>query len=432
MPGLFDRVVANLHSAQTVTSEELKTGRKSGRRQTKAMGGMAKFMGGLQKHKTIVANSPKDNTGTPQEQNQDAVISKALGNFINSCLHDTMEGGSFLDKFKDSKAKSTLYKFSKGGKAGQLLFAKSCETFQSFSERTILYKLLKKSIYTTGDETNDLKMQKITRAYFECGIFDMAITSLICRLDRNEGLAAIKLLNKLIDTAITLENKSIANSNPSKDFQINVKNWLSDTNKYYELFLFLKEEIEESKDRILEKYQKDERTKGSGLGAVFEFLIPKNMAQYRAIYTSNKEKSIHLKCVSFLQLLCDNCCAEFQNFMRSQNAIQAAEEDMTIEESHRPLETCGPSGCPPELQKKEVVKPGIRTRNDERSNIDLVTALQRYIVDMSQTYGYILIDKETSDAIMMTIKTLVDFVTGPCTANQTMLGTNPKLLKYFS
>jgi len=85
-------------------------------------------------------------------------VTKALGNFRNTCFQDAFEGGSFLDKFKHSKAKSTLYKFTKGGKAGQLLFAKSCETFQSFPERTILYKLLKKSIYTTGDEANDLKM----------------------------------------------------------------------------------------------------------------------------------------------------------------------------------------------------------------------------------------------------------------------------------
>jgi len=63
-----------------------------------------------------------------------------------------MDGESFLEKIKESKTKSTLYRSAKGTASGQLMFAKSCETFQSFNERTILYKLLKKSIYGSEEE----------------------------------------------------------------------------------------------------------------------------------------------------------------------------------------------------------------------------------------------------------------------------------------
>lgn len=54
------------------------------------------------------------------------------------------------------------------------------------------------------------------------------------------------------------------------------------------------------------------------------------------------------------------------------------------------------------------------SESSERSNIDLVSTMQRYIIDLSQTYNFILISSETRNAIVNSIEALIDFVTGPC------------------
>ena len=54
-----------------------------------------------------------------------------------------------------------------------------------------------------------------------------------------------------------------------------------------------------------------------------------------------------------------------------------------------------------------------------------------YLVDLYETYDYVLHFKELHEVVTESMKTLIDLVTGPCVENQTLIGTNPQLLEYF-
>ena len=91
---------------------------------------------------------------------------------------------------------------------------------------------------------------------------------------------------------------------PAPRFQIKLLNWLSESNKYYKLFLFIQEEIEESKERILAKYADEWKKDEGSMVAVLDLILPGALDEFRDNNFATRTKSIkiHLNVVRFMQL----------------------------------------------------------------------------------------------------------------------------------
>jgi len=89
-----------------------------------------------------------------------------------------------------------------------------------------------------------------------------------------------------------------------------------------------------------------------------------------------------IRALTFLQLCCDNCNPDFQNYMRNQ-------------------------------QKEEG-----------RADVDLVTEVALLLTDMRDHMTAILADKTFTKIMGKALAALIDFVTGPCFENQMLLGNN--------
>ena len=55
--------------------------------------------------------------------------------------------------------------------------------------------------------------------------------------------------------------------------------------------------------------------------------------------------------------------------------------------------------------------------NDSRAVVNLVETICSYLIDLYETYDYILYSKELRDAVTFGIMALIDLVTGPCIEN---------------
>ena len=102
------------------------------------------------------------------------------------------------------------------------------------------YKLLR-----TIMKHEDIELQRrFGETYYEAGIVKLAIDSLISLRDESESIEAIKLLNEIY-------------KDPTANFRLKLLDFISSTELYYSLFIFILNELESSKNRILMKHRVD-------------------------------------------------------------------------------------------------------------------------------------------------------------------------------
>ena len=189
----------------------------------------------------------------------------------------------------------------------------------------------------------------------------------------NNIFMAAEIVDEAIDSLIKHEDFLETNAalgflcrlldNQKKDFQDRFQELIDRGEKSYYLFFRFKREIETTKQGLLE--QAMQTVKRDTTDA---------KPSDRQVYV--------MRALAFLQLCCDNCNLSFQNYIRSQ-------------------------------QKEEG-----------RADVDLVTEVAQFVVDLREKAEFIVGNKPASKMIVKALAALLDFVTGPCPENQVLLGNN--------
>ena len=78
----------------------------------------------------------------------------------------------------------------------------------------------------------DIELQRrFGETYYEAGIVKLALDSLISLRDESESMEAIKLLNEIY-------------KDPTSDFRLKLLDFISSTELYYALFIFIYNELD--------------------------------------------------------------------------------------------------------------------------------------------------------------------------------------------
>ena len=116
----------------------------------------------------------------------------------------------------------------------------------------------------------------------------MAVNSLISMPNKNERYNAILLLNKIFD-------------DPNPKLRLKFMKWLSISEMYYPLFLFIQEELIKSKNRILMKYRTDSANKNDkGKSELLNFYAAISLQTEKHLLVSDEIKDILNECLIFM------------------------------------------------------------------------------------------------------------------------------------
>jgi hypothetical protein len=251
-----------------------------------------------------------------------------------------------------------------------------------FEEVNKLLKTMRQSFIEYGDQELYFKLltelipedsKDACATFFKEAILD-AVKSVSLRSDYGLALAAARFMETIF-------------SDQPIELLLEFKQTLSDQDLIFDLFGAVLSELKASSKRVHTR-AKGKNGKLGGTTSTATFLVLSSSVQAVASLKkrSSREKFV-VSMVNVLQLCCDNLNIEFQRYMSDQRASLINSVDL-----------------------------------------DLVTGIATYIVDISDESDYLLADREAPQMILSCLATLIDFVTGPCPENQLLLGTNVQLM----
>jgi hypothetical protein len=213
-----------------------------------------------------------------------------------------------------------------------------------------------------------------------------------------EKNAALTLLSTLIGTRASRIQSCFLES-------------LKEKERAFKLFMVIKEQLTASQQRIIEHYQNVNvwdltRLRSSGVKKEVE-----DKAKMQREYTK--------MLLQLLQVACDNCHEESQNFMREQDSLRTPPAD---------LSGTAPSSIP--RASLGIFKPvrSSKLKNKVRSRtINMVEVVANYFIEVVDQF-----DRDHEEALEMlaeAIQAMIEFTTGPCVHNQNILARNSELFQ---
>ncbi|CAG9318629.1 unnamed protein product [Blepharisma stoltei] len=286
----------------------------------------------------------------------------------------------------------------KAGEIGPLkkFVAKLGTAFKKNDHKIYLLSILRKlipertdtlSIFDEENRAYEAEMQSLKKTQdilSQAGVLELALT--IIGNEHNFKLTseAINLINAMLDQG----NSTVQ----LKLLSLLKESWNS------HLFSYIRAQLRLSRDRIVETVHK---TYKDNPGATLAANLSEEQLQEEQIllYCPSPSEYIeaqtaHVKSlIRFIQLCCENCCTEFQNFFRSQ-------ED---------------------------------TSNSKRQlSINMVNELAQFLINIKEVGPQLYNDYESRELIPVCFEAMIDLCKGPCVDNQILLGTKQKLYKFVN
>ena len=244
-------------------------------------------------------------------------------------------------------------------------------TFAGTHHRAFYFNFLKKLVPTVESPSDRRRKYVFNPVFVKAGVVEEAVLAITEGSTLAEANAALSFLNELMQEQ-------------SKEFQDEFMALLDNGEKSYYLFARVKTELEHVKARILEQTLKGTRK------SLFQSLDQQPVQEERLVTELIEEGAsgrdlFVINSLVLLQLCCDNCNVDFQDYIRQ--------------------------------QRKQA---GL-------ANVDLISEVATFVIDLSSAGEYVKESRLPSKMLVKSLAALLDFVTGPCPGNQVALGNHVPL-----
>jgi len=241
--------------------------------------------------------------------------------------------------------------------------------FTSPKQRTLFFRILEGIV---PDEDHFKFKIKLNPLFLDTRLVEYALASILRGDLHEEVIAAFGFLWKLFILQ-------------SREFMDRFRTVLNESALAYPLFLKIQTELNNTKANILDQAMqksirpRQENRRSSLKGVVAAIVRPVKLEE------GGKRDDLLEKMLYFIQICCDNCNEPFQIFYREQ---------------------CNPEG---------------------KADVDLVSSLANFLIDIRPAKSYLFATDEIFKILNAALAALVDFVTGPCSSNQQLLGNNVRI-----
>eukprot|EP00359_Climacostomum_virens_P006187 CAMPEP_0204913188 /NCGR_PEP_ID=MMETSP1397-20131031/11156_1 /ASSEMBLY_ACC=CAM_ASM_000891 /TAXON_ID=49980 /ORGANISM="Climacostomum Climacostomum virens, Strain Stock W-24" /LENGTH=2321 /DNA_ID=CAMNT_0052084377 /DNA_START=78 /DNA_END=7040 /DNA_ORIENTATION=- len=305
-------------------------------------------------------------------------LDRTFGNFRSTLdeymsIH-SLKGHIYITQMRDYLLRNHIMRNALNGELEKTDFEEANkllktmrQSFIEYGDQELYFKLLKELI-------PDGESRVAAAEFFKDAITD-AVKVVSCKRCSNITLAAARFMEAIFtDQPIEL--------------LLNFKKTIDEHDLTFELFSMILYELKMSSDRVHRRAKgNDGKLFGHMSSATFLMFKGAKVAGIQGLKKRTSREKFIVSMINVLQLCCDNLNIDFQRYMGDQKAS---------------------------------LKNGV--------DLDLVTGIANYIVDISDESGYLLADREAPEMITSCLATLIDFVTGPCPENQILLGTNVQLM----
>lgn len=238
--------------------------------------------------------------------------------------------------------------------------------FLGTRNRRLYFKFLRDLVPDINSPSDLRKKYVFNPVFLKAEVIEEALDALIRGEASFAANSTLEFLNKLLEEQ-------------TKGFQDTFQGLLVEKERAYYLFTRFARDIAAMKQVIVERASSSQsRCLITPSGTmVTEHIVDED------IQIGSQERYI-INIMVFLQLCCDNCNLDFQNYIRAQQASLA--------------------------------------------DVDLVSELALFVIELSSVSDYVSSHKAAGKMLMKAFAALLDFVTGPCPGNQLVLGTNVQLV----
>ena len=218
------------------------------------------------------------------------------------------------------------------------------------------------------EDLADFKIQ-LNPLFRETNVIGMALNAILSHQSHEEVIAALSFLHKLF----LLQDPAFM-----EEFRLK----LNDDSWAYPIFIKIQGELVRAKGYVMDLVSKEKTRKEMSAITKMVGVVAKAKGKEEA---GTKQNQILIRMLDFIQICCDNCNEPFQVFYREQKNTEG------------------------------------------KADVDLVTAVATFLIDIRFARDYLFIEPTIFSILNAALGALADFVTGPCTTNQKMLGNNVRL-----
>lgn len=324
-----------------------------------------KFMIPFLKLKIVQSLVEKDAKSEAEQAKLDGALEKFVKTFAEVVHSDN---GSFEKSFSEIFSYNKLFLDSDlSPEEDQELVGVLTKFKSAFNKNNLLFfKCLENMI-----KEFPYRKQTFNRACFEAGILMEALDVFI-------HSESVKIQNTAISFLIIVFDE------PNVELMLQFKSLLITSglaNPLFRTFAYL---LKQTSTRLKIRARSEEGiafAKLSRVQRVFFSAIKRDKGSRIVEYSCEDELAVNV--LRLIQLCCDNCNIEFQNFMRSQSSSE--------------------------------------------TDVDIVTCVADLLTEIRSLGRYLVAAEAAKRVIQQSIETLIDFLTGPCSPNQIHLGENVKL-----
>ena len=242
--------------------------------------------------------------------------------------------------------------------------------FADTHHRAFYFNFLKRLVPAINSPADRRRKYMFNSVFTKAGVVEEAVLATTSSATLAEANAALTYLNELMQEQ-------------SKDFQDEFMALLDAGEKSYYLFARVKTELEHVKAKILEQTSKSARR------SLFRTLDKAPEEEH--LVTELIEEGLSgreifvINALVLLQLCCDNCNVDFQDYIRR--------------------------------QRKQA---GL-------ANVDLISEVATFVIDLTSAGEYVKESRLPNKMLVKSLAAMLDFVTGPCPGNQVALGNHVPL-----
>jgi hypothetical protein len=240
--------------------------------------------------------------------------------------------------------------------------------FTSPKQRTLFFRILKGIV--PAEEHFKFKI-KLNPLFLDTKLVEYALNSILRDDLHEEVIAAFAFLRKLFLMQ-------------SREFMDRFRMILNASALAYPLFLKIQTELNNIKSNILDQAMQSSKPRKEHRRSSLKGIVTTIVKPVKSEELPPRDKLL-VKMLKFIQICCDNCNEPFQMFYHEQ---------------------LNPEG---------------------KADVDLVSSLANFLIDIRPVKNYLFDNEGIFKILNAALAALVDFVTGPCSSNQELLGNNVRI-----
>jgi hypothetical protein len=324
-----------------------------------------KFLLPFLRRKIVQSLVEKDSKTEAEQAKLDGALQKFVKTFAEVVHSDTH---SFEENFTDIFSSNKLFQDSELNPEEEVELVDVLTRLKNaFVKNNLLFFQCFQTMITRFQH----KKQTFNRACFEAGIVMEALDVFIHSESVSVQNTAVSFLIVVFDE-------------PNIDLMLQFKQLLLSSGLATPLFRTFAYLLRQTSTRLKIRARSEEGiafAKLTRVERIFFSAIKRDRGSRIVEYSCEDELAVNV--LRLIQLCCDNCNMEFQNFMRSQSSTE--------------------------------------------TDVDVVTCVADLLTEIRSLGRYLVAAEAAKRVIQQSMETLIDFLTGPCSANQLHLGENVKL-----